>query len=136
MSGILVDSNVILDLVTDDPRWAGWSERILERYAASEALFINDLIYAEVSIGFQRIEEVDQVLSRGDFIHLPCPKEALFLAGKVFLKYRRAGGVRLSPLPDFFIGAHAAVSGLPLLTRDRGRYQTNFPTVELITPDH
>jgi hypothetical protein len=136
VSGILVDSNVILDLVTDDPRWADWSERILEHYAASEALFINDQIYAEVSIGFHRIEEVDQALFRGDFIHLPFPKEALFLAGKIFLQYRRAGGVRLSPLPDFFIGAHAAVSRLPLLTRDRGRYQTYFPTIELITPEH
>ena len=135
MSGVLVDSNVILDLITDDPRWADWSEQVLERYGGKGSLFINDMVYAEVSIGFQRIEELDQVLVRGVFIHLPFPREALFLAGKAFLQYRRAGGVRLSPLPDFFIGAHAAVSGLLLLTRDRSRYQTYFPTIELITPD-
>lgn len=136
MNGVLVDSNVILDLVTDDPLWADWSEQVLERYAGKGSLFINDLVYAEVSIGFQRIEELDQVLVRGGFIHLPIPREALFLAGKVFLQYRRAGGVRSSPLPDFFIGAHAAVSGLLLLTRDRARYQTYFPAIELVTPDN
>jgi len=136
VSGILVDSNVILDLVTDDPRWADWSEQILERYAAKGSLFINDLVYAEVSIGFQRIEELERVMAASGFTHLPIPREALFLAGKVFLQYRRAGGVRASPLPDFFIGAHAAVSGLPLLTRDRARYQTYFPSVELITPEN
>lgn len=136
MNGVLVDSNVILDLVTDDPHWADWSEQILERYAGKGSLFINDLVYAEVSIGFQRIEELEQILVRGGFIHLPIPREALFLAGKVFLQYRRAGGVRSSPLPDFFIGAHAAVSGLLLLTRDKARYQTYFPAIELITPDN
>lgn len=136
MNCILVDSNVILDLVTDDSRWADWSEQILDRYAGIGSLFINDLVYAEVSIGFERIEELDKVLARGGFSHLPTPREALFLAGKVFLQYRRAGGLRSSPLPDFFIGAHAAISGIPLLTRDRARYQTYFPTVELITPDN
>lgn len=136
MNGFLVDSNVILDLVTDDPRWADWSEQILERCAGKGALLINDLVYSEVSIGFQRIEELDEVLASAGFIHLPIPREALFLAGKVFLQYRRAGGIRSSPLPDFFIGAHAAVSGLPLLTRDRARYQTYFATVEIITPDN
>jgi predicted nucleic acid-binding protein len=135
VSGVLVDSNVILDLVTDDPCWADWSEQMLERYAGMGPLFINDLVYAEVSIGFQRIEELDQVLACGGFISLPIPREALFLAGKVFLQYRRAGGVRISPLPDFFIGAHAAVSGLLLLSRDRARYQTYFPAINLITPD-
>jgi predicted nucleic acid-binding protein len=136
VNGVLVDSNVILDLVTDDPRWANWSEQILGHYAEKGHLFINDLVYTEVSIGFQRIEEVDQVLAGCGFIHLPIPRETLFLAGKVFLQYRRAGGIRLSPLPDFFIGAHAAVSGLRLLTRDRARYQTYFPATELITPDN
>ena len=136
MNGVLVDSNVILDLVTDDPHWADWSEQILGHYAKKGHLFINDLVYTEVSIGFQRIEELDHVLTGCGFIHLPIPREALFLAGKVFLQYRRAGGIRLSPLPDFFIGAHAAVSGLRLLTRDRARYQTYFPATELITPDN
>ncbi len=135
MSGVLVDSNVILDLVTDDPRWADWSEQMLKRYAGTGSLYIDDLVYAEVSVGFQRIEELDQVLETGGFKHLPLPREALFLAGKVFLQYRRAGGVRSSPLPDFFIGAHAAVSDLLLLTRDKARYQTYFPTVELITTE-
>ncbi len=136
MSGILVDSNIILDLVTDDPRWCGWSELMLKRYAEIGPLYINDQVYSEVSIGFQRIEELDQVLDFGGFCHLPFPREALFLAGKVFLKYRRAGGMRSSPLPDFFIGAHAAVSDLLLLTRDKARYQTYFPVLELITPDN
>jgi hypothetical protein len=108
---------------------------MLERYAGMGPLFINDLVYAEVSIGFQRIEELDQVLARGGFISLPIPREALFLAGKVFLQYRRAGGVRISPLPDFLIGAHAAVSGLLLLSRDRARYQIYFPAINLITPE-
>jgi hypothetical protein len=136
VSGILVDSNVILDLITDDPRWADWSEQILGHYAGEGSLFVNDLVYAEVSIGFQRIEELEQVMAASGFTHLPIPREALFLAGKVFLQYRRAGGLRASPLPDFFIGAHAAVSGFPLLTRDRARYQTYFPSVELITPEN
>jgi predicted nucleic acid-binding protein len=134
VSGVLVDSKVILDLVTNDPHWADWSQHVLERYAGQGPLFINYLVYAEVSIGFQRIEELDQALAGGDFTHLPIPREALFLAGKVFLQYRRAGGLRASPLPDFFIGAHAAVSGLPLLSRDRARYQTYFPAIKLITP--
>jgi predicted nucleic acid-binding protein len=134
MSGILVDSNVILDLLTNDPTWGDWSEQILERYSSIGALYINDLIYTEVSVGFQRIETLDQVLQTGNFEHLPMPREALFLAGKVFLQYRRAGGVRTSPLPDFFIGAHAAVSEISLLTRDNNRYKTYFPTIELLTP--
>jgi predicted nucleic acid-binding protein len=136
VSGILVDSNVILDLVTDDPHWADWSEQMLKQYAKIGQLYINDQIYAEVSVGFQRIEELDQIFNTGGFKQLPLPKEALFLAGKVFLQYRRAGGTRSSPLPDFFIGAHAAVSNLQLLTRDKARYQTYFPIVELITPEN
>lgn len=136
MNGVLVDSNVILDLVTDDPRWGDWSEQMLKHYAGIGTLYINDMVYTEVSIGFQRIEELDQILSSGGFSYLPLPREALFLAGKVFLKYRRAGGVRSSSLPDFFIGAHAAVSNLLLLTRDKARYQTYFPVIELITPDN
>jgi predicted nucleic acid-binding protein len=136
MSGVLVDSNIILDLVTDDPNWGDWSEEMLRYYAKTGPLFINDVVYAEISIGFRRIEELDEMLSHGSFAHLPMPREALFLAGKVFLGYRRSGGTRTSPLPDFFIGAHAAVSGYPLLTRDRARYRTYFPTLTLIAPTH
>jgi predicted nucleic acid-binding protein len=136
MSGVLVDSNIILDLVTDDPNWGDWSEGMLRRYSETGPLFINDVIYAEISIGFRRIEELDEMLSHGSFAHLPMPREALFLAGKVFLDYRRSGGTRTSPLPDFFIGAHAAVSGYLLLTRDRARYRTYFPTLTLIAPTH
>jgi len=135
VTGILVDSNVILDLVTDDPRWAGWSEERLNHYDREGRLFINDIVFAEVSIGFERIEECDEMMAQGGFRTLPIPREALFLAGKVYLQYRRAGGNRTAPLADFFIGAHAAISQLPLLSRDRARYQTYFPTVELTTPD-
>jgi len=135
VTGILVDSNVILDLVTDDPRWADWSEGMLNHYDREGHLFINDIVFAEVSIGFERIEECDEMIVQGGFRTLPIPREALFLAGKAYLQYRRSGGNRTAPLPDFFIGAHAAVSQLPLLSRDRTRYQTYFPTVELIAPD-
>ena len=132
---ILVDSNVILDLVTDDPIWANWSANALEdAQVAGIALAINDLIYAEVSIRYERKEALDDMLSRAGFTHAPIPKEALFLAGKAFGHYRAAGGKRPSVLPDFFIGAHAAVAGYALMTRDRGRYRTYFPTVDLITP--
>lgn len=136
MIGVLVDSNIVLDLVTDDPNWGDWSEEMLRRYAKTGPLFINDVVYAEISIGFRRIEELDEMLSHAGFAHLPMPREALFLAGKVFLDYRRSGGTRTSPLPDFFIGAHAAVSGYLLLTRDRARYRTYFPTLTLIAPTH
>jgi predicted nucleic acid-binding protein len=134
MRGVLVDSNVILDVYTDDARWADWSESVLNRYHASYILYINSVIYAEISIGFDRIEDLESSLMLSDFKFLHIPKEALFLAGKAFLQYRRRQGNKSSPLPDFFIGAHAAVAELLLMTRDPARMRTYFPTVPLITP--
>lgn len=134
MSDILVDTNVLLDVVTDDPRWANWSQRQLEIWSLRGALVINPVIYAEFSTGFERIEEVDAALSDASVVLTAIPRAALFLAGKTFLSYRRRGGRRTGVLPDFFIGAHAAVAGLPLLSRDIGRYRTYYPTIELIVP--
>jgi hypothetical protein len=132
---IVVDSNVILDIVTEDATWFKWSSETLARYAESHILVINPIIYAEVSIGFDRIEDVEIVLSRSSFRRDPLPWEAAFLAGKCFLAYRRKGGKKTSTLPDFFIGAHAAITGIPLLTRDASRYRTYFPKLKLIAPD-
>ena len=134
MKGVLVDANVILDLFLDDPQWAEWSEDILEQFAARTTLYINPVIYSEISIGFAKIEELESALGRGGFRMLDLPKEALFLAGKAYLTYRKSRGTKRSPLPDFYIGAQAAVYALPLVTRDRQRYRTYFPTVELISP--
>lgn len=134
MADILVDSNVILDVVTEDPKWSEWSAAQLEKLAESHALVINPIIYSEVSIGFDRIEDLDQALPPDFFRRDPLPWEAGFLAGKCFVKYRRVGGKRCSPLPDFYIGAHAAVSGITLLTRDTNRYKTYFPKLALISP--
>lgn len=131
----LVDSNVILDLVTDDPKWGHWSADALRRAADESALAINPLIFAEVSIGFTTVEELEQLLPPEEFGRLALPYEAAFLAGKAFLSYRRRGGRRSAPLADFYIGAHAAVAGLSLLTRDPQRYRAYFPTVNLIAPD-
>jgi predicted nucleic acid-binding protein len=131
----LVDSNVTLDLVTDDPKWGGWSAEALARAADESRLAINPLIFAEVSIRFAAIEELEQLLPSKDFDRLEMPYEAAFLAGKAFLSYKRRGGNRSAPLADFYIGAHAAVGGLRLLTRDPRRYRTYFPTVDLIAPD-
>lgn len=135
MNRILVDSNVILDILEDDPVWYSWSEEILGRYHETHTLLINPIIYAEVSVGFESVEEVEEIFHEIGFQMVQIPKEALFLAGKVFMAYRKRGGTRRSPLPDFFIGAHAAVENLPLLTRDISRYQTDFPTVDLIAPN-
>jgi len=134
MSGILVDSNVLLDVLEDDPLWSAWSSDQLAQAAEQSMLIINPIIYAEVSVGFNRIEELEDVLAPGIFERRQLPWEAAFLAGKCFVRYRRQGGVRRSPLPDFFIGAHAAVEGLRLLTRDATRYRTYFPTVRVIAP--
>lgn len=134
MSGILVDSNIILDVFTDDPLWSDWSQNQLESLAHDFPLFINPIIYSEISIGFLKIEELEFALEGCGFKLLQIPKEALFLAGKAFLKYRRRKGKKIIPLPDFFIGAHAAVSKMTLLTRDQSRYQIYFPTVHLISP--
>lgn len=129
MVGTLVDSNVLLDVLTDDDQWSNWSFAALARAAEAGPLNINQIIYAEVSIRFERIEDLEEALPAGDFRRLSLPWESAFLAGKAFLRYRRAGGTRTSTLPDFYIGAHAAVAGLDLLTRDARRYAAYFPTV-------
>lgn len=131
---ILVDTNVLLDIAGDDPAWADWSLRHLESAARRDEVAINPVIYAEFSIGYERIEEVEALLAAVSLQVLPLPREALFLAGKVFLEYRRRGGTKTGVLPDFFIGAHAAVAAMPLLTRDAGRYRSYFPALRLITP--
>lgn len=134
MKRILVDANVLLDVMTNDPQWYGWSAERLDACAAEAELCINSIVYAEVSVGFERIEQLDDALSPDAFTRLELPWEAGFLAGKAFLQYRRAKGSRTSPLPDFYIGAHAAIEGMALLTRDAGRYRSNFPKLEIICP--
>ena len=135
MSGTtLVDSNVILDVVTDDAAWSARSRRALERAADEGGLAINPIVYAEVSVGYDRIEDLDAALPPETFARLPLPWAAGFLAGECFVRYRRAGGTRRSPLPDLYIGAHAAIEGLTLLTRDARRYRTYLPRLSVITP--
>jgi predicted nucleic acid-binding protein len=130
----LVDSNVLLDLLTRDEKWLSWSRDALERAADSGPLVINAVIFAEVSVRFSRIEDVEDALPADQFVRSPLPWPAAFLAGKCHLRYRQGGGARTSTRPDFFIGAHAAVSRLRLLTRDAARYRTYFPTVDLLAP--
>lgn len=134
MPATLVDSNVILDVVTDDQEWGNWSADQLSDAAHHGALIINPVIYAEVSAGFERIEDLDDALPASYYRRLPLPFEAAFLAGQCFVKYRKRGGSRRSPLPDFYIGAHAAIAGFTLLTRDASRYRTYFPTLRIIAP--
>lgn len=134
MKGLLVDSNVILDIFLDDPNWADWSATALANASNNSTLHINQIVYTEVSIGFNKIEELESALHKGGFQMLEIPKEALFLAGKAYLSYRRGKGTKKSPLPDFYIGAHAAVLDMDLITRDEGRYRTYFPTVRIISP--
>ena len=131
---ILVDTNVLLDVLQDDSRWATWSQGQLESASLTDKLAINAVIYSELSIAFERIEELEAVIEEATLSLEPIPREALFLAGKVFLDYRRRQGSKQSVLPDFYIGAQAAVLGIPILTRDVGRYRSYFPTVRLITP--
>ncbi|MDD2736818.1 MAG: type II toxin-antitoxin system VapC family toxin [Desulfuromonadaceae bacterium] len=131
---VLVDSNVLLDILEEDAHWYEWSSTQLQKAADRCSLIINPVIYAEISVGFQRIEELEEVLPPDYFQRVALPWEAAFLAGKCFIRYRKLGGTKSSPLPDFFIGAHAAVSGLTLLTRDAARYRTYFPSLKLITP--
>ena len=135
MTDVLVDSNVLLDVLTEDPTWFDWSASALEEHAESAVLMINPIIYAEVSVRFARIEELDVALPADLFKREPLPWDAAFLAGKCFLRYRKAGGARRSPLPDFYVGAHAAIRGATLLTRDASQYRTYFPTLQLIAPD-
>ncbi|MBA3778340.1 MAG: type II toxin-antitoxin system VapC family toxin [Chloroflexi bacterium] len=134
MTPVLVDSNVLLDVATDDPTWGSWSGNTLARAADEAVLVINALVYAEVSIGFAAIEALEDALPADLYRREDLPYEAAFLAGKAFLEYRQRGGRKRSPLPDFYIGAHAAVSGYRLLTRDTTRYRTYFPKLELIAP--
>jgi len=131
---ILVDTNVLLDVLEDDPQWADWSQAKLDAAIATDTLAINPIIYAELSIAFARIEELEAVIAEASLNVEPVPREALFLAGKVFLRYRSACGIKQNVLPDFFVGAHAAVAHCPILTRDVARYRTYFPGVLLITP--
>ena len=134
MDAVLVDSNVLLDIVTNDPVWGDWSSQALERTADEAILVINAVIYAEVSIGFGAIEDLEDAVPIDLYRREALPYEAGFLAGKCFLRYRRGGGLKRSPLPDFYIGAHAAVAGYRLLTRDVTRYRTYFPGLVLIAP--
>ena len=131
---VLIDSNVLLDVLTDDPRWSSWSADALADQAERDVLAVNPIIYAEVSVGFDRIEELDAALPAATFHRLPLPWEAAFLAGKCYLTYRKRGGTRSAPLPDFYIGAHASVAGMVVLTRDAARYRTYFPKLRLISP--
>lgn len=131
----MVDTNVLLDLVTEDPVWAAWSLAELEGAALLGSLAINDVVYAEVSVRYRDIADLDSMVALAELEHLPIPGEALFLAGKAFQAYRKAGGHRTGVPPDFFIGAHAAVAGLVLITRDAGRYRSYFPSLAIRTPE-
>jgi predicted nucleic acid-binding protein len=130
----LIDTNVLLDLFTDDPRWADWSLRQLEGVSLKGPLAINEVAYAELSVRFAAIETLDAALAEAGVSMEPIPRAALFLAGKAFQRYRGRGGAKSGVLPDFFIGAHAAVTGWTLLTRDARRYRTSFPKVQLVAP--
>jgi predicted nucleic acid-binding protein len=131
---ILVDSNVIIDVLTQDPSWQAWSDAALSDAADRDEVAINPIIYAEIASGFATMSDLDSHLGADVFRRLALPYEAGFVAGRAFVEYRRRGGVRASPLPDFYIGAHAAVSGFSLLTRDARRYAGYFPKVRLIAP--
>ena len=132
---LLVDTNVLVDLFEDDPHWADWSLRQLRAQAQVHQLFINPVIYAEVSLAFDSVNELDETIERIGLRIDEVPRPALFLAGRAFLKYRRARGTRTNVLADFFIGAHASVLGCGILTRDGRRYRNYFPRVPLVTPD-
>ena len=134
MAGVLIDSNVLLDLFTEDSEWENWSEAMLADLARTSHLVINPIIYSEVSVHFDSVEDLDDALPATWIRREQLPWESAFLAGRCFLKYRRQGGTRRSPLPDFYIGAHASVAGLTLLTRDARRYSTYFPKLKLIAP--
>jgi hypothetical protein len=134
MKGFLIDSNVILDIFLNDPVWADWSETTLEKFASHANLYINSIIYSEISIGFNLIEELESAVAKAGLQMLEIPKEALFLAGKVYMQYKKRTGVKQTPLPDFYIGAQAAVLQLDLITRDVSRYRSYFPSVKLICP--
>ena len=134
MPATLVDTNVLFDFLSEDEEWFDWSAAMLSDAAERGPVVINPIVYAEVSVRYQRIEDVELALPREYFVRAPLPWDAAFLAAKCFERYRRRGGSRRSPLPDFFIGAHAAVAGLTLLTRDPRRYRTYFPKLTVIAP--
>jgi predicted nucleic acid-binding protein len=134
LSPVLVDSNVLLDILIEDPDWSAWSFAAIAQASDEDVLVINPLIYAEVSVRFETVQALDDALPPDEYRREHLPYEAAFLAGKAFLRYRQAGGVRRSPLPDFYIGAHAAIEGYRLLTRDATRYRAYFPRLELISP--
>lgn len=131
---LLVDTNVLVDVLQNDPQWADWSIAQLRAQAQLHALVINPVIYAELSLSFSTFEALDRVVATMDLTMHEVPRPALFLAGKAYLQYRRRGGGKAQVLPDFFIGAHAAVEGWPLLTRDAGRFRTYFPSLDVIAP--
>jgi predicted nucleic acid-binding protein len=133
--GVLVDSNILLDVATNDAKWAEWSARALAECADHSILIINPIVYAEVSIGFTTIEALDAALPSSAYVRQALPWEAAFLAGKCFVAYRRRGGQRSAPMPDFYIGAHAAIERLALLTRDVARFRTYFPRLEILGPE-
>jgi len=131
---IFVDTNVLVDVVDNDPIWAGWSRRQLVNAATLGEVAINDIVYAELSVGYQTPEEVEAVITRMGVVLVPIPRLALFIAGKAYQRYRASGGIRTGVLPDFFIGAQALVAGAELITRDVGRYRTYFPGLALVAP--
>lgn len=135
MSEVLVDSNVLLDVLTEDATWFEWSSSALAEHAERSVLLLNPIVYAEVSVYFDRVEELDEALPSIVFRRDALPWDAAFLAGKCFLKYRKSGGARHAPLPDLYVGAHAAVRGASLLTRDARRYRTYFPSLDVIAPN-
>jgi predicted nucleic acid-binding protein len=132
---ILVDTNILVDVVTDDPFWADWSQQQLTLAAARDELAINDIVYAELSVRYTTIEELDAMIREASLVSAAIPRPALFLAAKAFQRYRSAGGVKTGVLPDFFIGAHAVISDSLLITRDAARYRTYFPGIALIAPN-
>lgn len=134
MKGVLVDSCVLLDIITEDPNWFNWSSQTLQKYADHYSLLINPIIYSEVSISYQRIEELEEALPHTVFKRAPIPWEAAFLAGKSFIKYKKLGGKQKLPLPDFFIGAHATIENLLLLTRDTKRFVHYYPHLKMDSP--
>jgi predicted nucleic acid-binding protein len=133
-TSVLIDANVLIDIATEDPEWGEWSAAALASVGRGPRRVINPIVYAEVAVAFDRIEDVDALLPVGVFEREDAPWDSAFLAGKAFLAYRRRGGARTTTLPGFFIGAHSAVKGYALLTRDRGRFETYFPTVEVVGP--
>jgi predicted nucleic acid-binding protein len=131
----MVDSCVLIDIFQEDPIWYKWSASVIEIHAEVSMFVINPIIYAEISVAFKKIEEIEEALPLGYFLREPIPHEAAFLAAKSFLKYKRNGGSKSQTLPDFFIGAHALVNGMSIITRDKCRYATYFPALKLITPE-